>query len=314
MRRTTLLVLVLAATAAAAPATYYFNSYLTSSSEDPLVVTMHEYGFLPIRPPSNLLQVGSLYFVDPVVGSFTAICNANKADLGDAVMTSSSVEMQDYLEKKGQFATSFKLDIGRLFNGDVGQNYVVRIRSSLTDVVLEEIPLGANQSIFVKLMNNPSCNQVAMEYIRSSGYVCQGQKILKATAEYKLDKDTRERLKAYATVSTDHVNDLVKAAVETQGKQSVVDREGRLLAGAALEYGVSMNPKCLAPPNARFQRVLPRTAFGRVWNAFLFNVVEPILPETTDRVEVAQGAGLNADGTSQHRRCVALKRDEIWFD
>jgi hypothetical protein len=50
-----------------------------------------------------------------------------------------------------------------------------------------------------------------------------------------------------------------------------------------------MNPMCLAPPNGRFQRVLPQTTFGRIWNFFLFNVVEPMLPPTDDRVEVAQG-------------------------
>jgi hypothetical protein len=39
-----------------------------------------------------------------------------------------------------------------------------------------------------------------------------------------------------------------------------------------------MNPNCLAPSAARFQRVLPHTALGRVTNFILFNIVEPILP------------------------------------
>jgi hypothetical protein len=283
MQIATLLGLTLTATGVVAPTAYY----LTIPSNDPLGDTLRDYGFLAINPPSNLIQVGSLYFVDARVKTFTPICNANKADLQQAVMTSPSWDMKDYLETKGQFTTGFKLDAGQLFDGDIGNSYDVQIRSSLTDVVLEEIPLGANQSIFVKLMEQPSCSQVAMQYIHASGYVCQGQRTLKATAEYKLDRDTQSKLKAHA--KADKVPDLVKAAVETQGDQSVVNKEGRLFAGEALEYGVSMNPMCLAPPNARFQRVLPQTTFGRIWNSFLFDIVEPMLPPTNDRVEVAQG-------------------------
>ena len=77
-------------------------------------------------------------------------------------------------------------------------------------------------------------------------------------------------------------------AVESQSDQSVVDKEGRLFAGTALKYGVSMNPICLAPPNGRFQRVLPRNVLGRVTNFVLYNVVEPILPARPDRLELAQ--------------------------
>jgi hypothetical protein len=75
----------------------------------------------------------------------------------------------------------------------------------------------------------------------------------------------------------------------------VVDKEGRLFAGRALNYGVSMNPICLAPPNGRFERVLPHTALGRLTNFVLFNIVEPILPAKPDQLEVAQG-GRDTEG------------------
>ena len=73
---------------------------------------------------------------------------------------------------------------------------------------------------------------------------------------------------------------MVKLAVEAQGNQSVIERDGRILSGAALKYGVSMNPTCLAPLDARFERVLPRSTFGRVYNFMLFNVLERVLPGT----------------------------------
>jgi hypothetical protein len=129
-----------------------------------------------------------------------------------------------------------------------------------------------------------------MLYLHAGGYVCQGQKILQATAEFKLDRDAQSKLAANAKATTDNIKDIVKLAVESQSDQTVVDKEGRLFAGTALKYGVSMNPICLAPPTGRFQRILPHTALGRITNFVLFNIVEPILPAKLDHLEVAQGA------------------------
>jgi hypothetical protein len=285
----TMTMLVLAATMTTAtvpPAAYYW----TRPSDDPLGDTLRGYGFLPINPPSNLMDVGSLYYVDSKVKTFTAICHAEKADLEDSVVSSRSFQMQESLERTGRFSTGVKVDVGWLLNGGVDKNYVVKVHSSLTDVVLEEIPLGPNWLIFAKLMKQPQCNQMAMQHIDAGGYVCQGQKILRATAEFKLDRDAQSKLAANATATSGDIKEIVKLAVESQGDQAVVEKEGRLLAGRALKYGVSMNPMCLAPPNGRFKRVLPHTPLGRMTNFVLFNIVEPILPAKPDHVEVAQGA------------------------
>jgi hypothetical protein len=287
MQRMTMLALAATVATVAVPAAAYYS---TRPSDDPLGDTLRQYGFVPINPPSNLMNVGSLYYVDSEVKDFKAICNANKADLEDSVVSSRSLEMQESLERKGRFATGVKVDVGWLLDGGVDKNYVVKVHSSLTDIVLEEIPLGTNSSIFAKLMEKPECSQVAMLYIRAGGYVCQGQKILQATAEFKLDRDAQSKLAANAKATTDNIKDIVKLAVESQSDQSVVDKEGRLFAGTALKYGVSMNPICLAPPTGRFQRILPQTALGRITNFVLFNIVEPILPTKPDRLEVAQGA------------------------
>jgi hypothetical protein len=285
----TMTMLALAATvttAAVPPAAYYW----TKPSDDPLGDTLRGYGFVPINPPSNLMEVGSLYYVDSQVKDFRAICHAEKADLEGSVVSSRSWEIQESLERNGRFATGVKVDLGWLLNGGIDKNYVVKVHSSLTDIVLEEIPLGPNWLIFAKLMEKPQCSQVAMRYIHAGGYVCQGQKILQATAEFKLDRDAQSKLATSAKATADDIKEIVKLAVESQGDQTVVDKEGRLFAGTALKYGVSMNPICLAPPDGRFQRVLPHTALGRVTNYVLFNIVEPILPPKPDRLEVAQGA------------------------
>ena len=290
MRTMTMLALAATVTTTAVPAAAYY--WTTSHGEDPLGGTLREYGFVPILPPSNLMNVGSLYYVDSRVRDFKAICNAEEDDLKDSVVSSRSWEMQENLERNGRFATGVKVDVGWLLNGGLDKNYVAKVHSSLTDILLEEIPLGSNWLIFAKLMKKPQCSEVALRYINAGGYVCQGQKILHATAEFKLDRDAQSRLAAGSKVTADNLKDIVKLAVESQSEQAVVEKDGRLFAGTALEYGVSMNPICLAPPDGRFQRILPQTALGRVANFVLFNIVEPILPAKPDPLEVAQGAHL----------------------
>jgi hypothetical protein len=284
----TMLALAATVTTTAVPAAAYY--WTTSHSEDPLGDTLRNYGFVPINPPSNLMNVGSLYYVDSKVKDFRAICNAEKADLEGSVISSRSVQMQESLERNGRFATGVKVDVGWLLNGGLDKNYVVKVRSSLTEILLEEISLGSNSLIFTKLMEKPQCNEVAIRYLHAGGYVCQGQKILHATAEFKLDRDAQSKLAAGSKVTADNLKDIVKLAVESQSEQAVVEKDGRLFAGTALEYGVSMNPICLAPPDGHFQRILPQTAWGRIANFVLFNIVEPILPAKPDRLEVAQGA------------------------
>jgi hypothetical protein len=282
-----MIVLALATTAAAVavPAAAY---YITKPGNDPLGETLRKYGFLPIMPPSNLMEVGSLYYVDAAVNDFKAICRAEKADLEGVVAQSKSWEMQQDLERNGRLTAAVNLDAGSGFKGTADSNYVQKVHSSLTDVLIDEIPLGTNWLIFAKLMEKPECSQVAMQAISGGGYVCQGQKMLQATAEINLDQ--QNKLATGAKANADGIKDAVKVAIETQGDQSLVEKGGSVFAGAALKYGVSMNPTCLAPPHAHFQRTLPRTVFGRIVNFVLFNIIEPILPTKAAPTEVAQSA------------------------
>src|SRR5258707_11504337 len=89
---------------------------LDAPQRGPLGDTLREYGFVPIRPPSNLMNVGSLYYVDSRVKDFKAICNAEEDDLKDSVVSSRSWEMQENLERNGRFATGVKADVGLLLN------------------------------------------------------------------------------------------------------------------------------------------------------------------------------------------------------
>jgi len=233
------------------------------------------------------MTVGSLYYVDSEAKHFSPICIADKEDIGEALRSSASVELQQSLERKGQLSTGISIDIGWLLKGGADNNYVMKVNYSLTDVRVEVIALGANWQIFGKLMEQPHCSQMATRYIRAGGYVCQVTSILTATAEFKLDRDAQSKLETSSNAAVNDVKDIMKRAVEAQGNQDVVDKEGRLLSGKALQYGAALTPLCLAPTNSRFSRVVPSTTLGRFWNYVLFNILEPILPAKDDQSDVA---------------------------
>jgi hypothetical protein len=284
-----MVLLALTATMAsiAIPAAAYF---LTIPDDDAQADALHKYGFLPITPPSNLMSVGSLYYVDVAVRRFTPICAVTKADINDTVLRSRSQDMRETLEREGNFATTISLSSFLKASGNTDRQYAQTVHASLTDIVIEELPLGENWLLFGKMMTRPECSRVAMEYVYTSGYVCQGQKLLQATAEFKLDLDANNKLATETKATPEDVTNAIKLAIEAQSKQSVVEREGRLFSGSALQYGVLMNPTCLAPKGARFRRVLPRNAWGRIVNFVLFNIVEPILPARAEDTEVAQAS------------------------
>jgi hypothetical protein len=255
-------------------AAWYF---LSRPSEDQLHDTLKSLGYFPIEPPSNLMSVGSLYYVDSEVKSFTTICSADADDLKDAVIKSPSTKMLADELYSGGFSIGIKLDAGTIGtgHGDIGDKYVRKVHYSLSDVQLYEIPLGANRRIYNKLMARQDCSDAVKDNIYSSGYICQGQRIMVASVEYDLSAQG-------ASMSREVGRAEIAESLKDQVGSSVrlVEKEGRLVTGAALEYGVAMNPACMAPPHARFERILPTTALDRLINFVEFRVLEPILPGT----------------------------------
>jgi hypothetical protein len=247
-------------------------------AEDQLSLVLRDLGFVPITPPTNLMSVGSLYYVDPEVRFFSPICHPEASDLDGVVKESRSGNFKEELLHKGRFATNVKVDVGASASGKLDRSYEQKVHYSLTDVFVEEITLGHNRLIFAKVMAKRECQDVVMDMMEQGGYVCQGHKILRATAEFKVDVDRNGGMGGHVKLEGTVLKDAVKRAVESQSDQSVVERSGRLFAGSALKYGVAMNPTCLAPTQGRFARVLPRSMLGRFRNFVLFRIVEPLLP------------------------------------
>jgi hypothetical protein len=253
---------------------------MTPADEDPMSETLRDFGFVRVRLPSNLMNVGSLYYVDSGLKDFKTTCHAHAAELGEDVIASRSWDIERTLQRKGELDTAVSIDFGSVVSGGYDNDY--------THTVREELPLDRSSLLYTKLMTDPACNSVALQFVDDAprGYVCQVQKTLRATAEIKLDREVQDKLQASAKV--ENVNGKIKEAIETQTNVSVVERDGRFFTGTALTYGVSMNPTCLAPLTSRFQRILPQTRLDRFLNFLKFDIVEPLFPSHADEPQTAQ--------------------------
>jgi hypothetical protein len=289
MRKTVILTLTATLAGMAVPASAY---YWSKPTDDGLSNTLRGLGFIPFTPPSNLVSVGSLYYVDPQARFFKTVCHAEEADLEDVVIISPSTKVIADELYSGRFATGVRVDLEWLLKGDVNKNYQINVHYTLTDVVVREISIGNNRRVFSKMMAKRECNEAVTDLIDVGGYVCQVQQVLQATAEFKTDMDERSKVEIETKAKADEVKDLVKLAIEAQSSQEVVERSGRLVSGSALNYGVSMNPTCLAPPQGRFSRVLPKTVVGRIENFILFSIIEPMWPASEHRTAVAENRTL----------------------
>ena len=263
-------------------------SLLHGPSKDPLGDKLRGFGFLPVEPASTLVGVGSLYYVSPDVRRFTAICNADKTDVGGYVNESPSPQIEQSLKQSGRFVANIDVALQPTINVGVDKGFRQTVHFSLTNVLIDEITLGDNGLIYAKLMSKPECNQIAMQLLNSDGYVCQGQEILRARAEIETNRRVNEKVAGDAAATFGGTSDGAKSEGKSTSGSTLVERQG--LPSAVLTYGVVMTPTCLAPKTARFPRTLPTTAFGQTVNYVLYHIVEPLLPAPRDEVDVAANA------------------------
>jgi hypothetical protein len=265
--------------------------YTMTPASDPLSARLRDYNFFPLKPPSNLMDVGSLYYVSADVSDFRRICAAEKADVEGRVSDSPSWEIEETLNQRANLATNVEIRLVSLFSGKVNGDTVQKSHFTLTGVLLKEIELGSSGLIYSKLMHKPECSDEANRELQAGGYVCQLQEILRATAAYQVDRDSESSLGGHSTPAPSQSDGVVRTAVaEAQSNESLTERQSGVFTGQELTYGVAMNPTCLAPKDSRFPRILPRSRLDRAVNFVLFHIVEPLLPAKRDLEDIAQNA------------------------
>jgi hypothetical protein len=272
---------------AAVPSAVY---YTMAPASDPLSARLRDYDFFPLKPPSNLMDVGSLYYVSADVSDFKRICAAEKADLEGSVSDSPSWEIEEDLNQRANLATTVEVRLVSLLSGTLAGDSVQKAHYTLTGVLLKQIELGSSGLIYAKLMHKRECNEEANRDLQAGGYVCQLQEILRATAAYKLDRDSESGLGGHSATGTRESSGVVKTAFEAQSNESLTERQSGLFTGPELTYGVAMTPTCLAPKDSLFPRILPRSRLDRAVNFVLFHIVEPLLPAKRDLEDIAQNA------------------------
>jgi metal-sulfur cluster biosynthetic enzyme len=273
-------VVVLLLACFAIPGALYFV-LKPSYSQDKQIELLTEIGYYPIRPPRNVLTLGSIYSIDPEVKFFNMICPASPEDLKDALRESPSERMiADYLSKTNYSAgLSGKSPLVAASTG-ITDKFLSKVQLKFTDVSVYELDLERSFEIFEKLMSRRSCEKAVHETFESGYYACQGRGLLRASAEYNVNQMD---IKSAAVESGIDPAAAKKAIIEAAKAESDIvlqEDSNRLSTGVALHYGVSINPTCIAPEGAVFPRVLPRTRFWRAMNFIKFNLIEPILPRS----------------------------------
>lgn len=246
--------------------------FIPGSGGDPLDQTIGNYGFRPSNPPSDLMDIGSLYYVSADGRFFTSVCHADEADVKGMTKHSNSVQL-DVVDRLNQgVVAGVKSSLLKLLGtassgGNQTEHFV------LTDVSLDEISLEDIGEIYQKMLNKPDCNRAVATYVRADGYVCQEQKIMRA-ARFKLDKEIEWSHANKGTVNAGGV--ILKTQGEAEG--SIVTQEQSAPdATALLTLGVAMAPLCMAPEDSRFPRQPPNGRWDQAYNFMLFRFVEPAL-------------------------------------
>lgn len=275
MRKWRILAVALTLMAIVIPGAWYFTS---RASGDQLNNDLRSLGYLPITPPSNLLNLGPLYYVDPDVKFFKTLCAVDKDELKDAVIESTSTSTINEELHSGKYTIGIKLDAETVGSGHAGNKFVTKVHYSLSDVHLYEIALNTNHKIYNKLLAQDDCSNAVLDYINAGGYVCQGQQILQATVEYDLKRVGESTMDGGAQTHPAAVAKAIKVATHADTNAQLEEKSGRLVTVTALKYGIAMNPTCLTPLIGRFQRVLPRIDFRSV------HEFRQIPPDRTDLV------------------------------
>jgi hypothetical protein len=279
MRRFGLTVIAVLAAVTGLPTAYYY--FMKPDTGDQLDNTLRAMGFFPINPPNNLISLGSLYYVDSSARFFRTICPVDLNDLRNSITQSPSTRTVADALYSGSFKVGNDLAGATTTTGSgFNNNYLSRVKYSLSDVQLYEVDLSTNMMIMHRLMEKQSCRDAVDEVFRAGGYVCQGQTLLEANAVFNVEIKDAKASDLEVNLTKAAAFEAVKSAVSAKSNVDLVENSGKLVTGSALKYGVTMNPTCLAPSRARFARILPVTAVGRFWNYIKFNLVEPLLPAT----------------------------------
>jgi hypothetical protein len=170
--------------------------------------------------------------------------------------TSSSTTQVTSELRKAQYALDSKVVHSIQSRADA--KLAESLKLELDDVQVLEISLEDLSIIADELFHRESCDREVKRYLENGEYVCQGQRVLKASTKYVAAYDNT------AAGSVEHTTDLIRnnfdPTVSIQGGQSV--------SGTNLYYGMKLAPRCLSLNDAKRQPRPPLSIWDRLVNHF----------------------------------------------
>ena len=213
-------------------------------------------GFHPITPPMLLRAPGSIYHVSADGQDYDMLCEVSPDRLIGVTRTSASITQVASELRKSQYALDAKLVHAVQSTADA--KLAETLRLELDDVQVLEVSLEDLSIIADELFNRESCDRAVKRYLENGEYVCQGQRVLKASTKYVAAYDNT------AAGSVEHATDFIKnnfdSTASIQGEQSV--------SGANLYYGMKLAPRCLSLMDAKRQPRPPLSLWDRLVNHF----------------------------------------------
>jgi len=213
-------------------------------------------GFHPITPPVLLRAPGSIYHVSPNGQDYDMLCEVSPDRLVGVTRTSSSATQVTSELRKTQYSLDSK--VVRSIQSHTDAKLAEAVKLELDDVQVLEISLEDLSIIAEELFRRESCDREVKRYLENGEYVCQGQRVLKASTKYVAAYDNS------AAGSVEQTTDLIKnnfdPTVSIQGGQS--------LSGANLYYGMRLAPRCLSLQDAKRQPRPPSSLWDRLVNHF----------------------------------------------
>jgi hypothetical protein len=213
-------------------------------------------GFHPITPPMLLRAPGSIYHVSSDGQDYDMLCEVAPDRLVGVTRTSSSTTQVTSELRKAQYALDSKIVHSIQSRADA--KLAESVKLELDDVQVLEVSLEDLSIIADELFHRDSCDREVKRYLENGEYVCQGQRVLKASTKYVAAYDNT------AAGSVEHATELIKnnfdPTVSIQGGQSV--------SGANLYYGMKLAPRCLSLVDAKRQPRPPLSLWDRLVNHF----------------------------------------------
>ncbi|SCB36050.1 hypothetical protein GA0061099_1005416 [Bradyrhizobium yuanmingense] len=213
-------------------------------------------GFHPITPPMLLRAPGSIYHVSANGRDYDMLCEVSPDRLVGVTRSSASTTQVTSELRRAQYALDSK--IVHSIQSRTDAKLAESLRLELDDVQVLEISLEELAIIADELFQRESCDREVRRYLENGEYVCQGQRVLKASTRYVAAYDNT------AAGSVQHTTDLIRnhfdPTVSVQGGQSV--------SGANLYFGMRLAPRCLSFKDAKRQPRPPLSLWNRLVNHF----------------------------------------------